>query len=141
MENELAAARFAHRDMLDAAAAANPSEQATYRVMIARVPPPSYLQIVEVSPTLCLLARSAATSEVKLITKLPYSGNTRLPLCNYSKWLPCNEPLCLGVYGGVVGMDDKSPTVSAFLIGIVVLGDLYWDSQQDTSAVVENKTN
>jgi acyl-CoA dehydrogenase len=36
MENELAAARLAHRDMLDAAAAAIPSEQATNRVMIGR---------------------------------------------------------------------------------------------------------
>jgi alkylation response protein AidB-like acyl-CoA dehydrogenase len=36
MENELAAARFAHRDMLDAAAAAKPGEQATNRVMIGR---------------------------------------------------------------------------------------------------------
>jgi alkylation response protein AidB-like acyl-CoA dehydrogenase len=36
MENELAAARYAHRDMLDAAATAKPSEQATNRVMIGR---------------------------------------------------------------------------------------------------------
>lgn len=36
MENELAAARLAHRDMLDAAAAAKPGEQATNRVMIGR---------------------------------------------------------------------------------------------------------
>jgi len=36
MENDLAAARFAHRDMLDAAATAEPGEQATNRVMIGR---------------------------------------------------------------------------------------------------------
>jgi len=36
MENELAAARFAYRDMLDAAATAEPGEQATNRVMIGR---------------------------------------------------------------------------------------------------------
>jgi hypothetical protein len=38
-------------------------------------------------------------------------------------------------------MDDKSPTINAFLSGIVVLGYLYWDRQQDTSPVVEAKTN
>jgi len=43
--------------------------------------------------------------------------------------------------GRVVGMDDKSPTISACLSGIVVLGYLYWDRQQDTSLVVEAKTN
>jgi len=47
----------------------------------------------------------------------------------------------LGVDGRVVGMDDKSPTINAFLSGIVVLGYLHWDRQQDTSPVVEAKTN
>jgi acyl-CoA dehydrogenase len=36
MENELATARFAHRDMLDAAATTEPSEHATNRVMTGR---------------------------------------------------------------------------------------------------------
>jgi len=36
MENELATARFAHRDMLDAAATTKPSEDATNRVMTGR---------------------------------------------------------------------------------------------------------
>jgi alkylation response protein AidB-like acyl-CoA dehydrogenase len=36
MENELATARFAHHDMLDAAATAEPSEQTTNRVMTGR---------------------------------------------------------------------------------------------------------
>jgi alkylation response protein AidB-like acyl-CoA dehydrogenase len=36
MENELAAAQFAHRDMLDAAATAEPGEQTTNRVMTGR---------------------------------------------------------------------------------------------------------
>jgi acyl-CoA dehydrogenase len=36
MENELAAARFAHRDMLEAAATTEPSEHATNRVMVGR---------------------------------------------------------------------------------------------------------
>jgi len=36
MENELAAARFAHRDLLDAAATEEPCEQATNRVMTGR---------------------------------------------------------------------------------------------------------
>jgi alkylation response protein AidB-like acyl-CoA dehydrogenase len=36
MENELATARFAHRDMIEAAATAEPGEQATNRVMMGR---------------------------------------------------------------------------------------------------------
>jgi alkylation response protein AidB-like acyl-CoA dehydrogenase len=36
LENELATARFAHRDMLDAAATAEPSEQTTNRIMAGR---------------------------------------------------------------------------------------------------------
>jgi alkylation response protein AidB-like acyl-CoA dehydrogenase len=36
MDNELATARFAHRDMLDTAATAEPCEQATNRVMTGR---------------------------------------------------------------------------------------------------------
>jgi alkylation response protein AidB-like acyl-CoA dehydrogenase len=36
LENELAIARFAHRDMLDAAATAEPSKQTTNRIMAGR---------------------------------------------------------------------------------------------------------
>ena len=93
------------------------------------MPPPSYLQIVEVSTGALppCSKRGDLRQYAKLITKLPYSGNTSLPRS--------------GVDGRVVGLGDKSPTISACLSGIVVLGYLHWDRQQDTSPVVEAKTN